>query len=156
MAVKIYSGDEFRLVDLTDDFLKQYHLIVAAGGLVKNDKGKILMIFRRGKWDLPKGKLDKNESLEVCADREIKEETGLTHLVFQKILITTYHTYVEKKEQILKETHWFQFAAPGNQQVRPQTEEDITSIEWVDPEELPKYTQNSYQLIKDVLHAAGY
>ena len=156
MPLKIYTEDEAQLIENTEEYFKQFQKIVAAGGLVTNDKGEILMIFRRSKWDLPKGKLENNEPLELCADREIKEETGLTSLLLQKKLITTFHTYVEKDKQVLKETHWYQYLAPGYQEVAPQTEEEITRIDWVVPDELPTYTNNTYNLIMDVLESAGY
>ena len=74
MAIKIYFEDEPKTLNKNDNSLKKYTLIEAAGGLVVNDEGKILMILRRGKWDLPKGKLDENETIEKCAEREVIEE----------------------------------------------------------------------------------
>ena len=78
---------------LKRDFFKHFELIKAGGGLVKNSSGNILLMFRRGKWDLPKGKLDEGESIEECAIREVEEETGLHHLTIIKPLAITYHTY---------------------------------------------------------------
>lgn len=154
--MKVYTGEEFRIISDTDIQLQQFHQVSAAGGLVVNGNGEILMIFRRGKWDLPKGKLEKNEALELCAERETKEETGLEELIFQRFLLSTYHTYADKKQLILKETHWFLFKAPGVQQLIPQTEEDISLAEWVDPANLSRYTANTFKLIKDVLKEAGF
>ena len=113
------------------------------------------MIFRRGKWDLPKGKLEGDEPIELCAERETKEETGLTEISLQRFLITTYHTYTEKKELILKETHWFLYNTPGVPELTPQTDEDIFKAEWVDRQHLSNYTSNTFRLIEDVLAAAG-
>ncbi len=154
MPLKVYFEDEFKLIENKEAFFKNYKIITAAGGVVINDEGKILMIFRRGKWDLPKGKTEDGESMEVCAEREVKEETGLSEIILQRFLITTHHTYKENGESILKDTHWFLFKAPGQQNVQPQTEEDIFKIEWVGNSELPKYTNNTYELIKDVLSTA--
>jgi 8-oxo-dGTP pyrophosphatase MutT (NUDIX family) len=154
MYLKIYFEDKAAIVS-HEDFVKRFHCISAAGGLVINDEGKILFIFRRGKWDLPKGKIENNESTETAAEREVKEETGLKELKLQKFICTTYHTYKEKEKEILKDTHWYQFSAPGRQELEPQTEEDITKIEWVDVSRLGNYINNTYPLIIDVLKSAG-
>src|SRR5215510_275068 len=98
--------------------------IIAAGGLVVNDRDELLMIFRRGKWDLPKGKLDKGESLKDCAIREVEEETGLKNITLGPPLIITYHTYHEGARFILKESHWYKMSVSGQQNLVPQTEED--------------------------------
>src|SRR5687768_2564827 len=63
------------LKELKKAFQKKFTPVLAAGGLVQNEKEELLMIYRKGKWDLPKGKLDKNEKLEDCALREVMEET---------------------------------------------------------------------------------
>ena len=81
-------------------------LVQAAGGLVLTPNQNVLLIFRRGKWDLPKGKLDDGEALDVCAVREVEEETGLSNIHLKEKLLITYHTYYEQGEHILKETHW--------------------------------------------------
>ena len=156
MPITVYTDDISQQVSDPENFKKNYHLIIAAGGAVTDSQKRILLIFRKGKWDLPKGKQEDDEPLEFCADREIKEETGLNELELRKPLLITYHTYTEKGKSILKETHWFLFDAPGNQKVQPQTEEEILKIEWVEKERLSEYMNNSYQLIKDVLASAGY
>src|SRR5206468_6844376 len=99
--------------------------IIAAGGLVFNDDNELLMIFRRNKWDLPKGKLDEGESIEACALREVKEETGLKKLNLIKFINTTLHKYSDPylNEDVIKETHWFKMYAPDNQQLIPQAVE---------------------------------
>lgn len=155
MAVKIYFEDEFKMIEDTAEFIKDYTMIAAAGGVVINDEGQVLMIFRRNKWDLPKGKLEEGELIEDCAEREVKEETGLSEIKVEKFLLTTYHTYTEKGKSILKDTHWYLFHAHGIQDLIPQTEEGIMKIEWIYPSELSAYTNNTYELIKDVLYAAG-
>ena len=132
-------------------FFRHFHLIQAAGGLVKNKNEEILMIFRRGKWDLPKGKLDENETIKECAKREVEEETGLHHLQIIKPLEITYHTYVQFGKHNLKESHWFLMKATGNEKLIPQTEEDITEILWVKNEDLPKYLSNTFPTIEKVL-----
>lgn len=135
---------------------KKFTIIKAAGGLVENESGQLLFIFRRGKWDLPKGKLDKKESLEAAAVREIKEETGLKEVVLKTHLTNTFHTYDESGHHILKETHWYRMQSTSDQPLVPQIEEQITAIEWADPGNLKKYLSNTFHAITDVLQAAGY
>ena len=118
-----------------------------------NDAGMLLMMFRRGKWDLPKGKLDDGEQIEDCALREVKEETGVKRLRIIKFLGITYHEYFDPhlKEDVIKETHWFRMLAKGKQKLVPQYDEDIEKIEWVDEESLPEKLNNSYPNIIDII-----
>ena len=127
--------------------------IIAAGGLVINEKNELLMIFRRGKWDLPKGKLDKGESLEECAVREVEEETGLTNIQLGKKIGVTYHEYFDKylKTDVIKQSHWFEMKVSGDQELVPQTEEDILEIIWADENEVKKYLGNSYPNIVEII-----
>ncbi|MGN6266051.1 MAG: NUDIX hydrolase [Ginsengibacter sp.] len=139
---------------LKRDFFKHFELIKAGGGLVKNNSGNILLMFRRGKWDLPKGKLDEGESIEECAIREVEEETGLHHLTLVKPLAITYHTYNLFGKHNLKETHWFLMQADENENLIPQTEEDISEILWVEKEDLKKYLSNTFPTIASILQNA--
>lgn len=127
--------------------------IIAAGGLVLNDKKKLLMIFRRGKWDLPKGKLDKGESIEDCALREVKEETGLQKVRIENFIALTRHEYFNtySNKDVIKETHWYKMYAPGNQTLIPQTEEDIEKIEWTAENEIQQKLKNSYPNIMEII-----
>jgi 8-oxo-dGTP pyrophosphatase MutT (NUDIX family) len=144
----IYSDDLQKLKQL---FFSHFIVIKAAGGLVKNDLDEILLIFRRGKWDLPKGKLDENESIAECALREVREETGLTQLEIGAPLGSTFHTYSQYDREFLKESHWFAMKAVGDQNLVPQTEEDITEIIWAKPTQLEKYLQNTFPTIADII-----
>lgn len=152
----VHAGVFFHkdLSGLKNALFKKFTLIAAAGGLVFNEKKEVLLIFRRGKWDLPKGKLDKGESLEECALREVKEETGLQKIKLNKFLTITYHTYREGTRFILKESHWFMMKATMEQRLIPQTEEDIVEIRWAGKKEIPVYLMNSYPSISDVLKTA--
>ncbi len=132
---------------LKKNFFKHFKLIKAGGGLVKNKKGEILLIFRRGKWDLPKGKLDDDETILECAIREVKEETGLTQVEAGKKLDITYHTYVEFGKHILKESHWYMMQTKETETLIPQVEEDITEIRWVKKDELENYMNNIFPTI---------
>ncbi len=145
----IYDEDFSRL---KTDFFKHFHLIKAAGGLVKNKHEEILMIFRRGKWDLPKGKLDEGETIEQCAKREVEEETGLKNLEIINPLKITYHTYIQFGKHNLKETHWYLMKATGEEKFIPQTEEEISEIVWAKKEEIEKYLANTFPTIEMVLN----
>lgn len=132
-------------------FRKHFQIITAAGGVVRNDHDNVLMIFRRGKWDLPKGKLDKGESIEACAVREVEEETGVKNSLLGKPLMSTYHVYDEFGKHILKESHWFNMKSPGIQQLIPQQEEQITALEWANEARIDELLKKSYLLVKDIL-----
>jgi ADP-ribose pyrophosphatase YjhB (NUDIX family) len=153
---RIQAGVFFHpdLEELKKAFFKKFTLITAAGGLVQNEKQEILLIFRRGKWDLPKGKLDKGEKLEVCAVREVEEETGLKDVKITSPLGITYHTYHEGTKFILKTSHWYRMKVKGAQKLVPQTEEDINEIKWVTTEEMPGFMKNSYPLIIELISSA--
>lgn len=125
--------------------------IEAAGGIVQNEKKEILYIFRRGKWDLPKGKLEGNESPEICAAREIEEETGVKDLKLKHKIGETYHVYEDNKKSILKTSHWFYFVSKGKQFTAPQTEEDISEVKWIHTSRIKEPMANTYQNIKDIL-----
>ena len=131
--------------------------IIAAGGLVFNDKNELLMIFRRGKWDLPKGKLDEGEDIEDCAVREVKEETGLENVSIENFTGLTFHEYFDThlNEDVRKETHWYKMKAKGMQALIPQTEEDIEIIEWVDAKHIPGKLENSYANIVEIIQKSA-
>ena len=133
-------------------FKKKLVVVQAAGGLVHTDENEILLIFRKGKWDLPKGKLDAGEKLEECAVREIEEETGLKGVQIESPLIITYHTYHENGNHILKETHWFLMLAPKQANFVPQQEEGIDKCEWVPVDKLAPYMENTHGSIIDVVN----
>ena len=143
------------LETLRKAFWKKFLLVKAGGGLVQNEKGQLLFMLRRNKWDLPKGKLDAGESLEQCAVREVEEETGLKDIRLGKPLLVTYHTYDESGKHFLKETHWYHMTAPGDQIITPQQEEQITEIKWGGEKEIKIFINNTFPSIIDVLRAAG-
>ena len=129
------------------------HKIIAAGGIVTNTEGNILMIFRRRKWDLPKGKLDKGETIAQCAVREVEEETGLKDILLGDFLLITEHQYQDPwlKTEVIKETHWYRMKITKEQKLIPQTDEDITDIRWVNREELNECLQHTYANIITVI-----
>ncbi len=149
-AVIFYWPD---LPKLKKAFWKKFQVISAGGGIVCNEKQEILFIFRRGKWDLPKGKLDEGEKIEDCALREVKEETGIKDVTLDKFLLTTFHTYDENGKHILKESHWFMMRSSENQQLIPQQEEQITALKWVGRPQLASLLTNTFPSIVDVIAA---
>jgi ADP-ribose pyrophosphatase YjhB (NUDIX family) len=136
---------------LKKDFFKHFILIKAAGGIVQNENKEVLFIFRRGKWDLPKGKLEGNESPEVCSKREIEEETGATGLTLKHKAGDTYHVYNEFGKRYLKMTHWYYFTCAGKPVLKPQKEEDILEAKWISTKDIRKPLANTYCTIKDIL-----
>jgi 8-oxo-dGTP pyrophosphatase MutT (NUDIX family) len=130
---KVHAGIFYHpnLDELKKAFWRKFTIIQAGGGLVENGHNEILIIYRRGKWDLPKGKLDEGETIEQCAVREVEEECGLTNIQLGPLLLTTYHTYNESGKAILKESHWYKMKVPGSPQLVPQTAEDIHEVKWI-------------------------
>jgi 8-oxo-dGTP pyrophosphatase MutT (NUDIX family) len=132
---------------------EEMKLIAAGGGFVYTDNKTVLLIYRRGKWDLPKGKLDEGETPAVAAVREVQEETGVEDLELEEPLTVTYHTYMEKGRLILKESHWFLMKSPEQRYLIPQQEEDIEQCIWVKWDDLQPYFQKTHPSILDVLKA---
>lgn len=140
---------------LLSEFKSSFKNIHAGGGIVQNEENEILFIYRRNKWDLPKGKLETGETIEICAQREVEEETGVHNLILQSKIGETYHIYQEKGEQILKISHWFHFNCPSNQKVIAQTEEDITEVKWIPLKNIQEPLQNTFNNISDILEKFG-
>ena len=147
--------------DISEDALLRglhelYEPIDAAGGVVEDQQGRVLMIHRRGRWDLPKGKRDEGEAMDVCALREVTEETGLQQLVLKHKICDTYHIYAQHGQKHVKTTAWY--AMQGNQAetLTPQTEEAITEVRWVPPTDMGPVIFKSYEAIREVLTQAGY
>ena len=132
-------------------------IITAAGGLVQNNEESFLLIFRRGFWDLPKGKLDAGELIPECAVREVMEETGLQTITLGPFICLTKHEYFDNwlQKEVIKETHWFAMTASALEQetLIPQTEEDIEKVEWVPVNKLPQYLLQTYPTIQTVFEA---
>jgi 8-oxo-dGTP pyrophosphatase MutT (NUDIX family) len=120
----------------------------AAGGKVLNANNEVLFIYRFNKWDLPKGKLDKEESISACAIREVEEECGITNLQIIKSLETTYHIYKEKGKTILKTTYWFLMHTDFVGELTPQSEEGIEEVVFKNEEEVKSAIENTYENIK--------
>ncbi len=141
---------------LMEAIKQHFKVLVAAGGLITNPEGEILLMFRRNKWDLPKGKQDDGESLEECAVREVREETGLQQITLTDKITETFHYYPLKDKKMLKHTYWYRMQFTGTELTIPQIEEDIMDIQWIRSENLGKYLKFSYKNIEDVFLKAGY
>ena len=137
------------------EFSKLYKIIEAAGGLVKNKNSELLFIFRRNKWDLPKGKIEKKETPEIGAIREVEEECGIHNLEINKLLVITYHTYNLNSKNILKRTFWYEMTYTGNENPIPQFEEDITEAKWLKKSDMPEVLKNTFLSIIEVMKKAG-
>ena len=136
---------------LKEDFISVFRKVPAGGGLVMNEKEEILFIFRRGYWDLPKGKIDEGETKKEAALREVKEETGVKGLELGSKLIVTNHTYKDKKKRrCIKKSHWYKMSCK-DQILIPQVEEDIIEAKWMTLSEFDELGGPVYKSISDVL-----
>ena len=155
-CLEIYSYHLYK--ETVEAFNSLFTPLKAAGGMVRNPEGKLLFIKRLGFWDLPKGKIEENESPEEAAIREVEEETGVSGLQIIRSLKPTFHIYTDKRERcILKETSWFEMQSAGIQVPVPQLEESITSAEWFDRAQVKAALPGTYAslraLIEDFLPA---
>ena len=145
----LWSGSRYG--EMKEQFFSFFKTIEAAGGMVRNEKNEILVIFRNGKWDLPKGKIDmRKESIKQAALREVKEETGIKALLIKRKLMTTYHIYFRKERMILKPTYWFGMHAHSSSKLVPEHKEDITLAAWKKKEEIPDLLKNTYNSLREL------
>jgi len=129
------------------EFLRTFKTVSAAGGLVLNAKKEILFIYRSHKWDLPKGRIEKGETIEETAIREVEEECGISNLKLIKPLLTTYHVYFQNGMK-LKETFWFVMTSEYTGKLTPQLEEGITEVVFKKEAAIKEALQNSYKNIE--------
>lgn len=146
---KLYVLDP-NLDELWNIFVSTHKTIEAAGGLIKNSKGDILFIFRNGKWDLPKGKIEKGESPREAAVREVEEECGIKNSSIVQELQTTYHTYKADNDRFLKKNYWFEMFSDSTE-LTPQASEGITEVKWVSKSGLNEVLQNTYKSIQQIV-----
>ena len=132
---------------------KPFRIIKAAGGIVFKDN-KMLLMFRRGVWDLPKGKLEDGESSRQGAAREVEEETGVEVAVGERVC-TTWHTYTLNGSRILKRTKWYRMSVVNDQHMAPQEEEDIEKLAWLDRRQTQVALTNSFSSIRYVIEEAS-
>lgn len=127
----------------------------AGGGVVYNPEGKVLFIKRNGKWDLPKGGIEKHEEIEDTAVREVEEETGVRQLKVIKKLPKTYHIFKRNGKYRLKITSWFEMTTSYDGPLQGQTEEGIEEVVWFDKQQIKAAMGNSYENIKLLVEEAG-
>ena len=147
-AVYLYHPKEEKL---EKHFLKHFPVVEAAGGLVEHTDGRYLFIYRNDKWDLPKGKIEKNEVIIDAAIREVMEETGVGDLMATKPLNTTYHVFNTKGKFKLKKTYWFLMKSNYDGPLVPQEEENIQAAVWRSKTDFPLLMKNAYENIKILL-----
>lgn len=147
-GVQLISVDGF---DAWTSFRKDHKYVRAAGGLVDDGTGRLLVIRRLGTWDLPKGKVERGEGVSEAAVREVREECGLGAVSLVKPLISTWHTYERKGVQHLKRTDWFLMRASSLEPLKAQVEEGIEAVRWMDPRELTAMEKDTYPSLLPVL-----
>ena len=147
--IKLYHSKEEKLMM---HFNNKFKTVEASGGLVKNKNNCILFIYRNNKWDLPKGKIRKSESIEEGALREVVEETGIKDLKIKNQIDTTYHIYKGPKKHKIKKTYWFLMESDYLGKLKPQIQENITLVKWIKINEIPKLLEKSYKNIKRLMN----
>ncbi len=135
-----------------EDFRTYFEVVVAGGGLVLNKDQEALFIFRGGKWDLPKGRIEEGESIEETAVREVEEECGISNLRLDRFLLKTHHVFYQGKVRKLKETYWYLMHSEVEQELVPQEEEGITIAEFKTRKEATEALKNSYANIQLVVN----
>ena len=149
--IKIVSSDLNSLLEL---FKSKFYYIEAAGGFIEKDN-EFLFIHRQGIWDLPKGKLEKGETIKNAAIRECEEECGIKQLTITKQLSSSFHLYKYKKGFALKQSYWFYMKSDYSKKLTPQLEEDIDEVKWFSKHEIETIIINhTYYTIRDVINEA--
>lgn len=143
----LYHNKEAKLFRILH---KKLPVVVAGGGKVYNDNNEILFIKRNGHWDLPKGKTEKKEAIELTAIREVEEETGVQGLEITRFLQKTYHVFKSHGKFKLKLTYWFEMKTSFKGDLYPQIEESITKVKWKSIEKIPKTLKNTYGTITEL------
>ncbi len=132
------------------DFKSDYQYVEASGGLVKNLESEFLFIFKNGKWDLPKGKIENGEDCVDCAIREITEECGIHTLKMINKITDTYHVYKLNGDSFLKKTSWYYIECGIRITPVPQVDEGIIHAKWISTSKLDLILKSSYPNIVDV------
>ncbi|CAL67645.1 NUDIX hydrolase [Christiangramia forsetii] len=143
--VNLYHHDESKLLKL---LLRKMRVVTAAGGMVVNKNKEILFIYRNNRWDLPKGKTEKNESIQNSAIREVEEETGVQGLEITRFITCTYHVFKRKGKLRLKETYWYEMHTEYDGELVPEVKEGIKKAKWKNFKKSQKALKKSYANIK--------
>ena len=153
LPIKVFFGNDSRIVENERELsalLQTHRYVRAAGGIVHNAEGQILMIFRLGVWDFPKGKVEKGEENEEAAVREVLEETGVKAKITNPVPFSVFHTYDTYGPKMLKETLWYEMEAVAGS-VKPQMEEQITQAVWIEKAQVCKNLESSYASLKELV-----
>ncbi len=145
LYVNLYHDKKEKLLK---HLFKKLPVVTAGGGMVLNPQKEVLFIYRNGRWDLPKGKVEKNESIETGAIREVEEETGVKNLKISKFLQTTYHIFQRKGRYRLKVTYWYEMTTDYDGELIPEEKEGIKKVKWKNMEKAQKALKKSYANIK--------
>ncbi|MFZ1331973.1 MAG: NUDIX domain-containing protein [Flavobacteriales bacterium] len=148
LSAHLWSPD---IEGVWEEFRSMYKFIVAAGGAVTDEDGRLLVIKRLGKWDLPKGKVEPDEAIEAAAIREVQEECGLKELKIIAPMPSTWHTYERKGKMFLKRTDWYLMRGSSKEVLTPQMDEDIEEVRWMDSEEVAKMKEVTYPSLRAVV-----
>lgn len=143
--VRLIGDDKTTLLK---KFLKLLPNVIAGGGKVYNDRGEVLFIYRNNKWDLPKGKAERKETIDKTAVREVEEETGINGLSITKPLEMTYHIFKRNGKHRIKVTYWFEMHSNYDGPLIPQEKEGITKVAWLKKAEMEEALNNSYANIR--------
>ena len=143
--VRLIAEDETTMLK---EFLKLLPNVIAAGGKVFNQSGEVLFIYRNDKWDLPKGKAERRETIDKAAIREVEEETGVQGLSITKPLEMTYHIFKRNGKHRIKVTYWFEMSTDYEGELLPQEKEGITKVQWLNADQMKIALANSYANIK--------
>lgn len=160
MVARVNTGEEEGGIDVVgqgfdawEAFQAEHEFVLAAGGMVLDEQGRLLAIKRLGKWDLPKGKVEKGEQVDVGAVREVQEECGLVNVELIRRVTSTWHTYERKGNQHLKRTDWFLMRASSKEKLTAQSEEDIEDVRWLDAAGVRMMEADTYPSLLPVLQA---
>ncbi|MFD0976313.1 NUDIX hydrolase [Salinimicrobium gaetbulicola] len=145
LYVNLFHSKEKKLLK---HLFKKLPVVTAGGGMVLNQNDEVLFIYRNGRWDLPKGKIEKEEGLEEGAIREVEEETGVKNLEVTKFLQKTYHVFQRKGKYKLKVTYWYEMKTDYTGELVPEESEGIMKVKWKDKEKAQKALKKSYANIK--------
>jgi 8-oxo-dGTP pyrophosphatase MutT (NUDIX family) len=151
MSLNIYGTD---IKHIWKIFRIYFTEVEAAGGLVKHTSGKYLFIEKKGKWDLPKGHIENGETSAECALREVNEECGISGHKIINSLEPSYHTYSWEGISYLKKTNWFLMSYDGTIISQPQTNEGITKVEWLLPDEISKIKVGAWLSLSDIINSS--
>ena len=146
---KLFVFNKKDVNKIFEEFLSNFPIIEAAGGIVRNPENKLLFIYRFDKWDLPKGHIEKGETPKIAAKREVEEETSISDLKIIRQLPYTFHSYILHDKRVIKKTYWFEMFTKSKQKPQPQIEESITKAEWIPNNEVKNALRNTYLSIKE-------